>query len=90
MCERCFDEYDEGEIYPSEYFNKLFCIPCEKEYEIKFRMFRTEFMNNQPERSKREDYKITTINSYECPKIEMQIDKDILTKYKLDSIDAVL
>ncbi len=45
---------------------------------------------NQPERSKREDYKVTTINSNECPKIEMPIDKDILTKYKWDSIDAVL
>lgn len=44
----------------------------------------------QPERSKREDYIITTINSDSCPKIEMPIDKDILTKYKWDSIDAVL
>lgn len=36
------------------------------------------------ERSKREDYKVTTINSYDCPKIEMPIDKDILTKYKIN------
>ncbi len=41
-----------------------------------------DFENIQPERSKREDYKVTTINGNECPKIEMPIDKDILTKYK--------
>jgi len=39
-------------------------------------------INFQPKRSKREDCKVTTITSYECPKIEMPIDKDILTKYK--------
>jgi hypothetical protein len=49
-----------------------------------------EYYSFQPERSKREDYKVTTINSVDCPKIEMPIDKDILTKYKWDSIDAVL
>jgi len=38
----------------------------------------------QPERSKREDYKVTTITSYDLPKIEMPIDKDILTKYKFN------
>ncbi len=31
---------------------------------------------------KNEKPKVTTINGYECPKIEMPIDKDILTKYK--------
>lgn len=50
FCERCLEEYDEGEIYPSKYFNKLFCIPCEKEYEMRFKQFRIEFMNNQAER----------------------------------------
>lgn len=55
MCERCFEEYNEGEIYPSKYFNKLLCTPCEFEYEQRLKSFHIEFMNNQPERSKRED-----------------------------------
>lgn len=56
MCERCFEEYEEGEIYPSKYFNNIFCTPCEFEYEMKLQAFRIKFMNNQPERSKREDH----------------------------------
>ena len=50
MCERCFEEYEEGEIHPSKYFNKVFCKPCEFEYETKLKMFRIDFLNNQPER----------------------------------------
>jgi hypothetical protein len=47
ICERCFEEYDEGEIYPSKYFNKIFCTPCEKEYEMKLEMFRAVFLNEE-------------------------------------------
>jgi hypothetical protein len=50
MCERCFEEYDEGEIYPSKYFPYILCTPCEKEYEHKLRQFRIGFINRQPER----------------------------------------
>lgn len=50
MCERCFEEYEEGEIYPSKYFKKLFCTPCEKEYESSLQNFRITFLNDQPER----------------------------------------
>ena len=50
VCERCFEEYNDGEIYQSKYFNYIFCTPCEKEYEMSLETFRIEFMNNQPER----------------------------------------
>ncbi len=50
MCGRCFTT-EEDEIYPSKYFNNFcFCISCEREYEHKFRQFRINFINNQPER----------------------------------------
>jgi hypothetical protein len=54
-CERCLEEYEEGEIYPSKYFKKIFCIPCEKEYEMKFKQFCIEFMNDQADRLRRVD-----------------------------------
>jgi hypothetical protein len=51
MCERCYENYEEGEIYPSKYFpNFCLCIPCENEYEDKLWNFRINFINNQPER----------------------------------------
>ncbi len=46
LCERCFDEYNEGEIYPSAYFCKILYMPCEREYERKLQEFRIKFMNN--------------------------------------------
>jgi hypothetical protein len=50
ICERCYEDYEEGEIYPSKYFPYVFCIPCEKEYEHRLWQFRVNFINNQPER----------------------------------------
>lgn len=50
MCDRCFEEYELGEIYPSKYFNKIFCTPCEMQYEKDLYNFRIDFLNNQPER----------------------------------------
>lgn len=50
MCERCLQEYVEGEIYPSKHFKMLFCTPCENEYESSLQNFRLYFLNNQPER----------------------------------------
>ncbi len=46
MCERCFEEYNQGEIYVSKYFNKILCIPCEKEYERRVENLRIDFLNN--------------------------------------------
>lgn len=55
MCERCFEEYEKGEIYPSKYFNKILCTPCERKYEMDLEIFRISFINNQPERLSPED-----------------------------------
>ena len=50
MCERCFEEYDQGEIFSSEFFSIILCIPCDEEYRKKLEKFHIEFFNNQPER----------------------------------------
>lgn len=47
MCERCFEEYDQGEIYASKYFIMMLCTPCEKEYERKLKSFRLHFLNEK-------------------------------------------
>ena len=63
LCERCLEEYEEDEIYPSKYFHALFCIPCEKEYERDLENFRISFINNQPERLNEKDAKDSVCDS---------------------------
>jgi len=50
-CERCFEEYEQGEIYPSKHFDKVLCVPCEKEYERELERFRIDFINMDHDRS---------------------------------------
>jgi hypothetical protein len=45
ICERCFEEYDEGEIGQSKYFDAILCTPCEEEYKRELVEFRICFMN---------------------------------------------
>lgn len=73
MCERCFEEYEPEEIYPSEIFKGLeFCIPCHEEYKLRFKLMCIDFINStsysdQPERSKREDSHCS--NCFELEKV---------------------
>ena len=55
-CDRCFEDYPDGEYRKSNYFNdKIFCIPCEHEYEMKLKNLNIKFLNNQPKRLNPED-----------------------------------
>jgi hypothetical protein len=56
ICDRCFEEYSDEEFVKMDQFpDCLICIPCNYQYSDLYKDFLIKFINNQPERSKRED-----------------------------------
>jgi hypothetical protein len=57
FCDRCYEEYEDNEIVQFDKESpKWICLPCKWEFDNRLKFFLIEFFNNQPERSKREDF----------------------------------
>ena len=71
MCERCFEDYEEGEYSRPDFFEGILCIPCQYEYKRRLKNMRIHFMNttdhcdNQPERLNETDH-IVGVNKMVC------------------------
>jgi hypothetical protein len=48
FCERCFEEYPDGEITTiCEFGEKIFCVPCAHHFEIAYQQFLIKFINGK-------------------------------------------